>query len=151
LFTFSEMTRCIKQLHFEQLSMCMMMLKILNNKIMLSSAGMPHALIYRKENMVVDEIVLKGMPLGAVNNFPYQLKETTINPGDTMLLLSDGLPELFNKDKEMFGYERVTQNFGKVASRSPEEIIDVLKTAGSDWVQDEEPDDDVTFVVIKVK
>jgi len=56
----------------------MMMLKILNNKIMLSSAGMPHALIYRQENRAVEEIELKGMPLGAVKNFPYQLKETTI-------------------------------------------------------------------------
>jgi len=68
-----------------------------------------------------------------------------------MLLLSDGLPELFNKNKEMFGYERVAKEFDKVAHRSPEEIIDVLKTAGSDWVQDEDPDDDVTFVVLKMK
>jgi serine phosphatase RsbU (regulator of sigma subunit)/ligand-binding sensor domain-containing protein len=151
LLTFSEMTRCIKQLHFEQLSMCMMMLKILNNKIMLSSAGIPSVLIYRKENLTVEEIALKGMPLGSVNNFPYQLKETIINPGDTILLLTDGLPELFNRNGEMFGYERVTKEFDKVAHRSPEEIIDVLKTASSDWVQNEDPDDDVTFVVIKVK
>jgi len=43
------------------------------------------------------------------------------------------------------------QEFSKCAHKSPEEIIEDLKTAGSDWVEDEDPDDDVTFVVIKVK
>ena len=90
---------------------------------------MPPALIYRKQDMAVEEIVLKGMPLGAVSDFPYQLKETTINPGDTLLLQSDGLPELFNEKKEMFSYERVVQEFSKVAHKSPEDIIEELKTA----------------------
>jgi serine phosphatase RsbU (regulator of sigma subunit) len=131
--------------------MCLTILKIRGNNIILSAAGMPPTLIYRKSEMAVEEIVLKGMPLGAVNNFPYQLKETTINTGDTILLQSDGLPELFNDKKEMFSYERAVQEFSKVAHKSPEEIIEDLKTAGSKWVDGGEPDDDVTFVVIKVK
>ena len=151
LFTFNEITRCIKQMNIHMLSMCLTILKIQGNNILMSAAGMPPALIYRKQDMAVEEIVLKGMPLGAVSDFPYQLKETTINPGDTMLLLSDGLPELFKKDKEMFSYERVVQEFSKCAHKSPEEIIEDLKTAGSDWVEDEDPDDDVTFVVLKMK
>ena len=62
-----------------------------------------------------------------------------------------GLPELFNEKKEMFSYERVVQEFSKAAHKSPEEIIEELKTAGSNWINNGEPDDDVTFVVIKVK
>jgi len=151
LFTFNEITRCIKQMQIHMLSMCLTILKISGNKIILSAAGMPPALLYRKGDMAVEEIVLKGMPLGAVSDFPYQLKETTIYTGDTLLLQSDGLPELFNQKREMFGYERVVQEFSKVAHKSPEEIIDELKNAGSNWVDGREPDDDVTFVVIKVK
>jgi serine phosphatase RsbU (regulator of sigma subunit) len=151
LFTFNEITRCIKQMQIHMLSMCLTILKIRGKDIILSAAGMPPTLIYRKSEMAVEEIVLKGMPLGAVNDFPYQLKETTINTGDTILLQSDGLPELFNDKKEMFSYERAVQEFSKVAHKSPEEIIEELKTAGSNWVDGGEPDDDVTFVVIKVK
>ncbi|UCH66794.1 MAG: SpoIIE family protein phosphatase [Ignavibacterium sp.] len=151
LFTFNEITRCIKQMQIHMLSMCLTILKVQGNKIKLSAAGMPPTLLYRKNEMAVEEIVLKGMPLGAVNDFPYQLKETTINTGDTLLLQSDGLPELFNDKKEMFSYERAVQEFSKVAHKSPEEIIEELKTAGSNWVDGKEPDDDVTFVVIKVK
>jgi serine phosphatase RsbU (regulator of sigma subunit)/ligand-binding sensor domain-containing protein len=151
LFTFNEITRCIKKMHIHMLSMCLTILKIQGNNLIMSAAGMPPALIYRKQDMAVEEVVLKGMPLGAVSDFPYKLKQTKINPGDTMLLLSDGLPELFKKNKEMFSYERVVKEFSKCAHKSPEEIIEDLKTAGSDWVENEVPDDDVTFVVIKVK
>jgi hypothetical protein len=39
----------------------------------------------------------------------------------------------------------------KSAGNTPEEIIEVLKNAGSDWTNNEAPDDDITFVIIKVK
>jgi serine phosphatase RsbU (regulator of sigma subunit) len=42
-------------------------------------------------------------------------------------------------------------SFKDVADKSPDEIINSLKEEGSKWVGSKEPDDDVTFVVIKVK
>lgn len=151
LFTFQEITRCIKTMNMHMLSMCLTILKINGNKMQISAAGMPPALLYRDKTKLVEEIILKGMPLGAVQDFPYELRETEINPGDTILLMSDGLPELFNKEKEMFGYERVMDIYKNSASKNPEEIIDELKSEGNSWSDNKEPDDDVTFVVIKVK
>jgi sigma-B regulation protein RsbU (phosphoserine phosphatase) len=127
------------------------MLKIYENKVQISSAAMPPAYIYRKNKMKVDEIVLNGMPLGAINNFPYKVKETTISSGDTILLMSDGYPELMNDKGNMFGYEKAIKLFEELAHKQAEEIIEGLKNSASDWVQDKMPDDDVTFVVIKVK
>ena len=151
LFTFQEITRCIKYMNMHMLSMCLSILKIQGNKMQISAAGMPPALLYRSKTKTIEEIILKGMPLGAVQDFPYELRQTEIYPGDTLLLMSDGFPELFNRDKEMFGYERVMEIYKKVASNNPEEIIEKLKNIGADWVNNEAPDDDVTFVVIKVK
>jgi serine phosphatase RsbU (regulator of sigma subunit) len=68
-----------------------------------------------------------------------------------LFLLSDGLPELFNKEREMFGYERITEEYEKVTKKSPEEIIEHMKTVGSSWADNAEPNDDITFVVIKIK
>ena len=127
------------------------MLKISGNKMKMTSAGMPPVIIYRKNDRTIEEHVMKGMPLGTIDNFPYDLRETTLNTGDTLLMLSDGLPELHNDEKEMFGYKRVRNVFEDVAEKSPEEIIEHLKNQGSEWVNGKEPDDDVTFVVIKVK
>jgi len=91
------------------------------------------------------------MPLGVKNGFPYEVRTTEIFPGDTILLMSDGFPELFNKEKKMFGYDRVKSTFGEVTDKEPEEIINHMKNIGSAWVDGGEPDDDVTFVVIKMK
>ena len=71
--------------------------------------------------------------------------------GDTLLLFSDGFPELKNENEELFGYNRVNKSFKSVAEKKPEEIISYLKDEGSRWVNDKDPDDDVTFVVIKIK
>ncbi len=99
----------------------------------------------------VEEIILKGMPLGAVNDFPYQIKTTELKSGDTLLLLSDGLPELFDSNKEMFGYDRVTTEYEKVASNNAKEIIEHLKNVGTEWLNGNDPGDDITFVVLKMK
>ena len=97
------------------------------------------------------EKLIKGMPLGAIKDFPYEIRETEITPGDTLLLLSDGLPELQNELNEHYGYGRVKEAFEKTAEKEPEEIINYFKNESSKWVNGKDPDDDVTFVVIKVK
>jgi sigma-B regulation protein RsbU (phosphoserine phosphatase) len=112
---------------------------------------MPPALLYRKSYGNTEELEIKGMPLGTFQDFPYQLVKNELHPGDTLLLYSDGLPELFNKKREMFGYERVVDVFNKNADEKAEVIIERLKDAGSEWVDDSPPDDDVTFVVIKAR
>ena len=99
----------------------------------------------------MEEHLIKGMPLGTFNNFPYSVVESSIKSGDTILLMSDGFPELMNSEKEMFGYKRTRNLFEELSLESPEDIITKLKDAGSEWVNDTDPDDDVTFVVIKVK
>ena len=45
LDTFSKISKVIKDMKFRQLSMCLMMIKIKGNKLLLSSAAMPPALI----------------------------------------------------------------------------------------------------------
>ncbi len=151
LKTFSKISKVIKDMKFRQLSMCLLMLKIKGDTLKISSAAMPHALIYRENKKAIEEIKLEGMPLGAMYNFPYQIERTNISKGDTILLMSDGFPELLNDKNEMYGYKRAMNYFEEIAGESPEEIISKLKTAGSEWVKDKDPDDDVTFVVVKVK
>ncbi|MCB9211282.1 MAG: SpoIIE family protein phosphatase [Ignavibacteriales bacterium] len=151
LNTFSEMTRVIKGMKFSQLSMCLTLLKIKGDQLFISSAAMPPALIYRKKNRTLEEILMKGMPLGSMNNFPYDVKESQLESGDTILLVSDGLPELTNDKSEMYGYDRTKIEFHLVGEKEPEEIVEHLKNSASQWVDGRDPDDDVTFVVIKVK
>ncbi|MCH7773797.1 MAG: SpoIIE family protein phosphatase, partial [Bacteroidetes bacterium] len=151
LETFDIISKVIKGMKIRQLSMCLMMLKIKDDKLFLSSAAMSPVLIYQKKNQAVEEILVKGMPLGAMHNFPYAVRENHLDKGDTILLMSDGLPELMNDNNEMYGYDRTKTEFHNVGEKEPEEIVDHLKNSASQWVNGKEPDDDVTFVVIMVK
>jgi sigma-B regulation protein RsbU (phosphoserine phosphatase) len=117
----------------------------------MSAAGMPPVFLYKRQNRKIEEHLMKGMPLGTMENFPYELKEMELFKGDTLLLMSDGLPELQNEHNEVYGYKRARNSFEEVAEKEPEEIITYLKDEGSRWVNDREPEDDVTFVVIKIK
>ena len=57
----------------------------------------------------------------------------------------------YYKNGELFGYKRVRNLFEEVAEKNPENIINQLKNDESAWIKNADPDDDVTFVVIKVK
>ena len=148
---FVQSSATLKGIELGRLMMAFMMIKIKNNSLEICNAGMPPLFIYRKNTNEVEELMLKGMPLGAMKNFPYEIRETEISSGDTLLLLSDGFPELKNETGEQYNYSRVNKSFESVAEKQPEEIINYLKEEGSRWVKDKEPDDDVTFVVIKIK
>ena len=112
---------------------------------------MPPVLIHRKGNDIVEEIFLRGMPLGSSANYDYELKVIELNEGDTIFMYSDGFPELFNDQKDMFGYERVKQEIQRVAQNDSQTIIDELNKVIDDWAGEKTPDDDITFVVIKIK
>ncbi len=151
LYSFHEISRCIKQMRLGKLSMCMTMLKINNNKMLMSAAGMPPIMIYKSDERNAQEVLIKGMPLGTFDKYPYDIRETELKTGDTIFLMSDGLPELQNNKGEQFGYQRIRNLFENNAGNKPEEIIEQLKLEGDQWSEDSDPDDDITFVVIKVK
>jgi sigma-B regulation protein RsbU (phosphoserine phosphatase) len=141
----------MKGIELGRLMMAFSLLKIKENHLQFSSAGMPPMYIYKNEFKIVEEINMEGMPLGAIRNFEYKLYQTELKSGDCILLLSDGYPELENSKNEQIGYERLKTHFAEIAEKHPDEIIRYFKNSGSEWVNDKDPDDDVTFVVIKVK
>jgi serine phosphatase RsbU (regulator of sigma subunit) len=65
--------------------------------------------------------------------------------------MSDGFAEMFNPNDEILGEEQVKKLVEEAAAYSPEKIIDHLKKAGETWANGRDQEDDVTFVVIKVK
>ena len=141
----------LKNSKLDKMMMAFAMLNIKASKIEIANAGIPPIYVYRKNSKEVEEIKLNGLPLGAMKNTKYDIYKSEVLSGDTILILSDGFPELQNSKEELYGYERVINSFRNVAEKSLDEIINYLKDEGLKWVNDKDPDDDVTFVVIKVK
>jgi serine phosphatase RsbU (regulator of sigma subunit) len=148
---FEKSVMALKEIKLGRLMMAFAFLKIRGYQLSLSNAGVPPVYIYRHIDNKVEEIDNKGMPLGAISNYPYKETKTELNSGDVIFLLSDGFPELTNKEKEPFGYDRVIKTLRETGERSAEEIIEHLRNSAKEWSGANVPDDDITFVVIKVK
>ena len=148
---FNRCTDIIKEMQMGNIFMGMMLVRFNSHVITAAAAGMPPIFIHRAKTGNVDEIVMKGMPLGAYRDFKYQQEKTEIAEGDTILLMTDGFPELFNEKKEMFDYPRLKEKFALIATHPVQKILDELIESGEEWRKDEPQADDYTFVVVKVK
>ncbi|HEX8637833.1 MAG TPA: SpoIIE family protein phosphatase [Pyrinomonadaceae bacterium] len=147
---FRQSSQCLKAMNLRGLFMAMTMLKVKDNEVQISSAGMPATLIYRAATKQVEEIFIKAMPLGSIVKFPYEQRQISLSPDDCLLIMSDGFPEMFNRQNEMLGFDKAAEVLPNIADKSPQEVVNCLVHIGETWAGTRPPDDDVTFVVLKV-
>lgn len=139
----------LRRVGISKLYMAMAVGRLRDGRLQLAGAGMPPAVIYRAATGNCEEVSLKGMPLGGFANFPYESAETTVEPGDTIILMSDGFPEAFNEDGEMLGYERASEFVRSVASLEPTSMIEALMEFAEEWSGHGPISDDITFLVLR--
>jgi len=142
--------RMIKKMNLGNLYMSLQIVRIKNNKLIFSSAGMPPLLIWRAESGKLEELMHKVLPLDGPD-VAYNQSSSDLASGDTLLLMTDGYFELFNEDDEILDLPNVKKFFAECARRSPKEIIDYLVEKGREWSKSRPQNDDITFVVAKVR
>ncbi len=148
---FISSNETLKKMALSKMMIAFSMVNIYGREIKIVNAGIPPVFIYRKDIDLVEEVALHGLPLGAMRKTDYEVFSTELNSGDTILLLSDGLPELQNADEEMYGYERLKRILNVNGNKSSGEIISALEIEAKHWKGDMEQNDDITFIAVKVK
>ncbi|MDQ3687514.1 MAG: SpoIIE family protein phosphatase [Acidobacteriota bacterium] len=148
---FKQSSGALKRMNFRSLYMGMTMIKICGSELRVSAAGMPPVLIYRAAAGQVEEVSIKAMPLGSVASFPYKEEKLSLSFDDVIMLMTDGFAERFNAAGEMLDYATANTVLEQVAAQTPQEIIDHFVQTGESWADGHPQDDDVTFVVVKVK
>ncbi|MCZ7609626.1 MAG: CHASE2 domain-containing protein [Ignavibacterium sp.] len=147
----NQMSSIIKKLHLPKLYVCISLFRYKDYELEFTSAGMPPVIIIRAQTSQIETIVLKGMPLGHVENFPYDVRQIDLNPGDILLICSDGLTELFNPQNEMIDPKLISDTLKNNANLTPKEILDSIINLIKCWSASIEPRDDITLILIKVK
>lgn len=142
-------SQSISLMEFRKLYMAFAIGRLTEHTLELAGAGMPPALIYRSETGTVEQITLKGMPLGSQATYPYKKTTIQLQPEDVVLLLTDGMPELFNENGEMLGYSVLPKILSEIAHLHPEQIIEHLYEVSESWLDGKSQDDDMTFFVFK--
>jgi len=78
-----------------------------------------------------------GLPLGIAPGIDYPETTLPFGPGDRVMLLSDGVVEAENTQRELFGFERTR----KISGKSAQEIAEAAQA----WGQT----DDITVVTVR--
>jgi sigma-B regulation protein RsbU (phosphoserine phosphatase) len=99
----------------------------------------------------VEELGRGSLPLGAIADTRYAEDRTSLQPGDLLLLYSDGLVEAVDQAGEQYGWDRLCRALGNAASTSSaQEVRDALLRDVWEFKGDAEQVDDVTMVVVRV-
>jgi serine phosphatase RsbU (regulator of sigma subunit) len=106
----------------------------------------------RRTNGTVEWIDIGGTPLGIGLGAQdgYNEVSLNLNPGDLVILTSDGVVEAMTAKREMFGFERLEQALAAGPTTSAEAMVSHLRATVDAFTDGAEPHDDLTIVVIKV-
>ena len=113
-------------------------------------AGHEPAILYTQGTDSHEMLAGEGLPLGVMEDAVYKEYQKQINPGQIILIGTDGIKEAVNAAGEMFGNKRLLNVIRDYADKSAREILDKAFESLNNFRHPREPDDDETLVVIKV-
>lgn len=116
------------------------------------NAGHNPPLLYRHSAAGLDRLVRlvrTGMPLGIEEYFPYTQNTVRLEPGDFVLLYTDGVTEAIDAHDQQFGMQRLEQILIERHAAPAAEIISVLEQSISSFTGAGTPFDDITIMAAK--
>ena len=121
------------------------------DRVEFTSAAMPPVYHYREDTGNVDEILIEGLPLGSFKDETFSLVDFEFKQGDSLIFISDGLPEATNQTEHMLGYQAVQDCVQANGHQNANDQKQALLDLGSAWLGDLRNQDDITIVVVKKK
>ena len=107
----------------------------------------PHLL---RSNGTTSELpVSENTIMGVFDTINYQEETLQLEPGDTLVMFTDGVTEATNAAYEEFGTERLDDILRKETGASSQQVVEALKAGIMNFVGDAEQSDDITMLVVK--
>jgi sigma-B regulation protein RsbU (phosphoserine phosphatase) len=115
------------------------------------SAGHPTAYVLSPDGAVKTALPSTDMPLGIMPDASFTATPAiTLDPGEGVLLLTDGIVEAHTRDETLFGVKRTLEVVQANWNRSARQIVDNLYGAVRTFCEVTTQLDDMTAIVIKV-
>ena len=89
-----------------------------------------------------------GLALGLLPDYEYKQKTVTVEPGDTLILYTDGVTEAMNANEEEFGVERLQQIFAQAHPKEAHAITQLIFDEVDKFAGDTPQSDDVTCLTL---
>jgi serine phosphatase RsbU (regulator of sigma subunit) len=115
----------------------------------LVSAGHPPPLLVRKSKPGSEDAMpprSAGIPLGITEGFPYESCQVALQPGDSLLLFTDGVPDAHDRVNNLFGGKGIEAALRGAAGSGPGQLVESLFRAVQAHASGRNPHDDVTLI-----
>jgi len=124
------------------------LLDVDRHELAFCNAGHENPILMRKTSHI-ERLATGGMALGVLEEFPYQQDGARMEPGDLLLVYSDGIPDAVNEFDVPFGEERLIACLRDGASEPAAGIVQRIVDAVRAHEQGAERIDDLTVIVVK--
>lgn len=114
-----------------------------------SNAGHIPPILFRRNNKEMFELEIHGSPIGLFEDEMYGSNQVNLSKGDVLVVFTDGVPEMRNRDDEFFGVERLKKVIFENSDKSALEICDVIVDEVMKFKGEAEQKDDITLLVVK--
>ncbi len=114
-----------------------------------SGAGHPYPLYYKASEKQLVRLQENGTPLVWFKGMEYPTGSVQLEPGDKLLVFTDGITEMRNIHGEMFSEETLEKMFLELIQESPEDILNTLIQRLSDFTEGHPLEDDVSAVLLE--
>jgi sigma-B regulation protein RsbU (phosphoserine phosphatase) len=115
-----------------------------------TNAGHNAALLVRRDG-TAERLSRGGMMVGAFDWAEYEEAATTLQPGDLLLIFSDGLSEAEGENEEEYGEERMARFTIEHRTLSAHDLRHALFEEIDAWSGGRERGDDQTLLIVKAK
>jgi sigma-B regulation protein RsbU (phosphoserine phosphatase) len=113
-------------------------------------AGHPLPRCWRQAHQQLEAVSIQaGLPLGISTAETYPLAHVILEPGDAVVIFTDGLIETRSSQSEMFGTARLDAIIQETAFEGAEAVKAGLLAGLEEFAQGNNKQDDVTFLVLK--
>lgn len=123
-----------------------------DGEVEMLSAGHGPTFLYRGATRAVENFGGDGLPLGVLDEEEYQpVARLRLEPGDTLVLLTDGFMERAGRDGSMYGSERLERLISRHGAEPAAALIEALDRSNAEFADGAPQGDDMTAVVIRRK
>jgi sigma-B regulation protein RsbU (phosphoserine phosphatase) len=109
-----------------------------------------NAPILRRSSGTIERLTNGGVPFGILPAAPYQSGNVTLQPGDWLVIFTDGVVEAMNIRGEEYGEERLLQVLSAGAATTPDELLRRIMGDLDAFVGATPQHDDITCLLLKV-
>jgi len=105
--------------------------------------------ILRRKSGLIERLEAGGLPVGIFAESGYELGTTRLDPGDWLVIFTDGIVEAENAKTEEYGEEKLIRLVDRSSGASPTELLRSLLTDLDVFVGNTPQHDDMTCLLLK--